>query len=138
MNILTTLNYPAVIVAAIAYFAIGAVWYTPLFGKAWQKETGVKMDGKGKFPVGQFVFGMGGQLVSSFLYSMGIALMIEAMNKPGWLAGLGTGIAVSIFFAFPVNSGKLFFQNKPRLFWIDFGYNTAGAVAAGIILGLWR
>jgi hypothetical protein len=30
------LNWPAVIVAALAYFAIGAVWYAPpVFGKAW-------------------------------------------------------------------------------------------------------
>jgi len=28
-------NYPAVIVAAIAYWVLGAVWYAVLFGKSW-------------------------------------------------------------------------------------------------------
>jgi hypothetical protein len=138
MELFTHLNYLAVIVATAVYFAIGAVWYTPLFGKAWQKETGVKMTSSGKFPLGKFLFGMGGQLVSSFFFTFGIALLIIVMNKPGWLAGLGTALTVSVFFAFPVNSGKLFFQNKPKLFWIDFGYNCVGAVIVGVILALWR
>jgi hypothetical protein len=30
-------NYAAVAVAAIAQFIIGAVWYTPIFGKTWGK-----------------------------------------------------------------------------------------------------
>lgn len=34
------LNIPAVIVATIAQFVVGMVWYTPLFGKLWGKIHG--------------------------------------------------------------------------------------------------
>jgi hypothetical protein len=37
----TDMNYLAVLVAAIAGWAVGAFWYSGvLFGKKWQKELG--------------------------------------------------------------------------------------------------
>ena len=39
---LASLNWLAIIVAALASFAIGSLWYSPvLFGKVWQRETGI-------------------------------------------------------------------------------------------------
>lgn len=35
-----TINYFAVLVAAVAQFIIGAVWYMPLFGSMWRKIHG--------------------------------------------------------------------------------------------------
>ena len=35
-----TLNYIAILVASVAQFFIGAVWYMPLFGKLWGKIHG--------------------------------------------------------------------------------------------------
>jgi hypothetical protein len=38
---LSSINYLAVIAAALGAFVFGALWYsTPLFGKIWQKELG--------------------------------------------------------------------------------------------------
>jgi hypothetical protein len=34
------LNYTAIIVATIAQFIFGAIWYTPIFGKTWGKIHG--------------------------------------------------------------------------------------------------
>ncbi len=35
------ISYPAVLVAAIVYMAIGMAWYSPvLFGNLWLKESG--------------------------------------------------------------------------------------------------
>ena len=36
------INWIAVVVAAVACFLLGGLWYSPvLFGKAWQRETGL-------------------------------------------------------------------------------------------------
>ena len=35
-----TINYIAVLVAAVAQFIFGAIWYMPLFGKLWGKIHG--------------------------------------------------------------------------------------------------
>ena len=38
LTVLGDLNWLAVIVATIAYFALGAVWYAEFaFGRAWQR-----------------------------------------------------------------------------------------------------
>ena len=44
-DVLGDLNWLAVIVAAIAYFAIGALWYSPpVFGTAWMSAGGVSAE----------------------------------------------------------------------------------------------
>ena len=35
------INYLAVVVATVAEFAIGAIWYMPIFGKTWGKIHGM-------------------------------------------------------------------------------------------------
>lgn len=38
----SNINFLAVLVSALASFAIGSLWYSPLlFGKAWQKAVGL-------------------------------------------------------------------------------------------------
>jgi len=42
---LNDLNWLAVIVAALAYFVIGALWYAPpVFGKAWMAAGGMTVE----------------------------------------------------------------------------------------------
>ena len=44
-------NYTAVVLAAVASFVFGWLWYGPLFGKTWEKLSGQKMSGdKSKMP----------------------------------------------------------------------------------------
>ena len=35
------INYVAILVAVVANFILGFLWYTPLFGKLWAKELGL-------------------------------------------------------------------------------------------------
>jgi hypothetical protein len=42
-DVLADLKWPAIVVATIAYFALGAVWYSPpVFGKAWMRVSGIQ------------------------------------------------------------------------------------------------
>jgi len=41
-----SINCLAVLVASLASFLLGWVWYCPLFGKLWSKENKVKMQKK--------------------------------------------------------------------------------------------
>ena len=38
-----TINYIAILVASVVQFIIGAIWYTPVFGKLWGKIHGFDM-----------------------------------------------------------------------------------------------
>ena len=37
----SSLNIWAILVATLASFALGALWYSVLFGKIWQREVGI-------------------------------------------------------------------------------------------------
>jgi len=134
----TTFAVLPFIVSSIVYYAIGALWYTPLFGKAWAKELGISMSGGTDSDKGKFVLGMIGQLVSAFLYVAGVYMLLMLGNFYSLGGALTVGASVSAFFVLSVNSGKLLFQRKPKLFFIDAGYGVVGAFAAALILAFWR
>jgi hypothetical protein len=40
------INYVAILIAVVANFILGFPWYTPLFGKAWERKMGFDMTKK--------------------------------------------------------------------------------------------
>ncbi|MES1225993.1 MAG: DUF1761 domain-containing protein, partial [Bacteroidota bacterium] len=60
-EIFSHLNWLAILVAAVAYFALGAIWYSFLFRDPWIKLTAVKMDDPNAKK------GVAGIMVTSFL-----------------------------------------------------------------------
>jgi hypothetical protein len=131
------INYLAVVVAAAAYMALGAIWYSPaLFGKAWMKgirktEAQVRADSKPS----NYVLG----LLMSFLAAYGIARVMAwkggASVGDGILIALVTGICF-VFAPFVSNDQ---FEGRPGgLTVVNVLYHLAGFVVMGIILGLWR
>ncbi len=44
MNIFNYINWIAVLLAGLAYFFLGAIWYTALFGKKWKSYNASLMN----------------------------------------------------------------------------------------------
>lgn len=128
---LNDINHLAVLVSAIVYYILGFVWYTLLFGELWAKETGVIMPDKPN-PLNLI-----GQFISTYLYVLGIAVLIVMSGEVGVSSGLFIGLLVTLVFAIPINSGNLFFTNRKKLFFLDVTERAIGSVFAGIIIGLW-
>jgi hypothetical protein len=132
---LSQINYLAVIVAALASFAIGGLWYSPvLFGKIWMKETGISEE-KAKRSNMIKTFGL------SFLLSLIICFNLAAFLGPqsdfvwgitaGGLAGIGwVAASLGILYLFEGRSFKLFLING--------GYNAVNFIIAGGIIGAWH
>jgi hypothetical protein len=129
---LTGINFSAVIVAAIVYYIIGFLWYTKLFAEIWRSETGSPPDPK-PGPVALI-----GQLGSTLLYALGIAIVMKLSGLPDAGGGVFAGVFVAICFAVPINSGNLFFTGKRKLFLLDVSERLIGSIVVGMILGLWR
>ena len=95
-------NYLAVLVAAIAAFAVGALWYSVLFGKVWRREMGVvegsSMSGMGKSMVGGFIATLVMVWVLAYFYALNYintlptALMLAALFWLGFIATVMTNI----------------------------------------------
>ena len=72
------LNWLAVIVAGLAYFVLGAIWYSFIFKNAWIKASGVNAnDPNMKKGVAQTMLA---SLVLMIVASLGIALFLSKID----------------------------------------------------------
>src|SRR5688572_27968160 len=127
---LTGINFSAVIIGTIVYYIIGFLWYTKLFGELWRSETGSPADPR-PGPVALI-----GQLGSTFLYTLGIAIVMKLSGLPDAGGGVFACAFVAVCFAVPINSGNLFFTGKRKLFLLDVSERLIGSIVVGLILGL--
>lgn len=133
---MSTLNWLAIIVAALANFMLGGLWYSPvLFGKAWQKENHLSDEDLKNGNMAK-IFGF------AFLWSFVMAFNLGMfLNDPstdvnfglmaGFLAGFGW-VAAAIFII------GLFERKSNAYMLINAGYMVVSFVLMGLIIGAWR
>lgn len=134
------INFFSVLVAAIAAFMVGWVWYGPLFGKFWQKASGWSeqelAESKHK--------GMGGTMVQAFIAVLIMSYVLAYLLNLLSVSGVGVGLTVAFwlwlgFIAVPSYMNKLFGKNKSMtLFLIDSVHYLAALLVASVVLTLWR
>ena len=130
------INYVAVLVAALSGFAVGAIWYGPLFGKHWMLVAGPQNEEKPRFNV-PGIYAL--TFVLSLLAAVILALVMHEMHASGALAGARIGSLLWLGFILTVRvTEALFNGTNMRLVMIDAGYRLVWAVAMGVIIGVWR
>lgn len=135
--IFSNINWLAVLVGGLAYFVLGAIWYSFIFRNAWIKAAGVNVNDPGmKTGVAQiFIF----SFVLMFVASLGIALILDRIQPQNWMTGLKVGLVAGICFSVTGVSISYLYEKRPlALHLINGAYNTVGCVLAGIILAVWK
>lgn len=126
-------NLLAVLVAALAAFIVGGLWYGPLFGKRWQREAEIGDEQlKQVSPAKVFGLTLVLALIAAYVFAVHLG------PQPGLAFAAGRGFVVGVFFvatAFAIN--YLFAQRSLPLFLIDAGYNVLFFTAIGTVLGVW-
>lgn len=136
-EILSNLNWLHVFVAALAYFALGAIWYSFLFKNQWIQLSGVKMDD----PNAQK--GVAGVMFTSFVLmfvqTVGIAILEHQFMSTNLMSGLKMGAFVGIAFASTAIAINYLYNMKPMMLYvIDCGYQILGCAIAGAIMAVWN
>jgi len=132
------INWIAVLVGAIGYFALGALWYSFLFQKQWIKYTGVSMsnDPNAKKGIGAIMFG---SFIMMLVCSIAIAILVSRIGLSGWMSGLKVGLLTGICFAFTSMAINMLYEMKPvGLYFINGGYQLLGNIIAAVVICLWR
>jgi hypothetical protein len=129
------LNYWAILVATVAGFMLGGIWYGPLFGKQWLAAIGKKPEDLGN-PAPAFAITFFCALVTALL----IALLVNSLPKvdtvlDGVILGLWIGVAA---IAAAMSSDYAFCRWPKNLFFIQAGYRVVYCVIMGAILAAWR
>lgn len=134
-----TVNFWAVLVAAVVQFVIGSVWYSPLlFAKPWMKL--MKIDMANMKPAAKDMAGIFlGSIVGSLIMCYILAHFIAYAGVTDVAGGLQLGFWVWLGFIVTTHINSVFYEKRPfPLFLINAGHYLASLLAAGVILAVWR
>ncbi|MFD1019570.1 DUF1761 domain-containing protein [Thalassobacillus hwangdonensis] len=129
-----SINYFAVLTAALSAFIIGGLWYSVLFAKPWMKENGLSEEDLRNGKLG-IIFG------GSFLFSLIIAFVLVMFLGPerNAVIGASAGLMAGLFWvAASFGITYLFERKSLRLFLINAGYHVVTYTVMGLILGAWK
>ncbi len=129
------IHFFAILGAAVAKMAIGALWYSPaLFLKPWLRMSGVTEE--------QMKEGMGKALVVEFVGSLLMAFVLVHAIRYAEATTVPQGLAVGFFnwlgFVAVVTIGNVTYQRKPfKLFLLMNSYLLISLLVMGAILAVW-
>ena len=130
------INWLAMVLAALAGFLVGGLWYGPLFLKAWQREAGITQEMMAKRNPA-LVFG-GAFLLNLFAsFILGHVLATYGRPELGVSIMVSGGVALG-FIATALGVNYLFAAKSLKLFVIDAGYWIVIYSAMGAIYGVMR
>lgn len=129
------MNWVVIVVAAIAQFVVGWIWYGPLFGKTWMSMMGMSQQSMSRE-------GMGKTMVLSFVGSLVTAAVLSMLV--GWMGAktLGAGIAAGFWawlgFVATVTLGAVLFAKMSwNLYILNNAYQLVSLAVMGAILAKW-
>jgi Na+/proline symporter len=127
-------NVLAIVVAAIAIWAIGFLLYVVLFAEQWSAWMGLTEADMNK-DNGRMPF----MVVMPFLQAIGLSLVVKWRNASGWMAGAMTGVLMAIFFSIAARMyGWVYSFEVSELFGLDSVHFLLTHAVAGAILGAWK
>lgn len=121
------------LIAAIAAFGLGGLWYSPLmFGRVWQREAGLS-DAQLQGANRARIFGL------SFVLCLVAAIAFSMVITPeaDMFMALHSGIGIGLFWvatSFGVN--YLFELKSLKLWLVNAGYHALQFTLYGLIFGL--
>lgn len=128
-------NWLAVVLAALAGFVVGGVWYGPVMGKKWMGAVGlteeqIKQGNMGAIYGGAFAFSLlaSWTLAHTFAtYGTELSFEIKVL----------TAFGVALGFIVPaIGTNYLFSQKSKALFFIDASYWLLFYIAMGLVHAL--
>jgi len=136
---LKDMNWLAVVVAAVATFLIGGVWYAGLFAKPFQRLNGysdaqlAEMRRRRPPPV---FFGI--LLVCYFVMAFTVALIVNGLGLRVWMSGLVVGFALWVLVVAIQASGHVASSKPWSALGLDAAYQLIYLLMSGALIAGWR
>ena len=128
-------NYGAIVVSAVAYWLLGALWYGVLFSQRWMALEGITMEqARSMNPMLPYVI----TLVLNLLIAFVLAQLCLWRNANTAARGAAVGVLLWIGIVGPVVFTTYMYEMRPKeLFAINEFYPLVGLCLMGTILGAW-
>ncbi len=140
------LNWLAILVSVVASFALGGIWYGPLFGKMWQRALGFT---EGQKPSGaEIAKGSVINIIGLTLMAFVMSYDVQVWRPSSWNAGADApphiygffaGFFIWVGFVVPILLNGPAFERKPwKVFFIAASYQFLSLQGMAQILSHWR
>ncbi|WP_020402085.1 DUF1761 domain-containing protein [Gracilimonas tropica] len=129
-----SINWLAVIAASLVGFAIGFIWYGPLFGKSWMEAVGLSEE---EVQNSNMAKTFGFTLVFQFIMAYCLAMFFgnEVGLQEGSFYGFLTGFG---WVAMAIGVNALYEQKSWKYIFINGGFWIVVFTLMGLILGAWK
>lgn len=133
--VIASINYWAVLAAAVASFVIGGLWYSPvLFYRRWLYAAARTEE---QLSHGNMAVIFGGSLLLQLLAAFVLAMFLGAEVDVAF--GASAGFMVGAAWVATAFGVVYLFERRPlALFLINGGYNVVAYTVMGAILGAWH
>jgi hypothetical protein len=123
-----------VIVAVVASFIIGMIWYSPvLFAKAYQQELGMTKDSKMPPMVKSFALGIFGDILLAFVFFTLVVFLGAFTFKQIFLVGFFMWVGGMV----PILLGDIAWAGRSwKFFGINAGYRIASVATMSLVFCL--
>ncbi|MEY2490335.1 MAG: hypothetical protein QOC70_2277 [Verrucomicrobiota bacterium] len=133
------MNWLPILCAAAAYFFLGFVWYSLLFGKIWAAEQMRHCGGEGSMPAKREFAGMLlANFISNLVASAAIAYLLHRTGTADLKHALKLGAGLAAGFSITTLTIIHVWEKKSTKVWmIDASYHLVGCMIAAAILVSW-
>jgi len=136
LDLFGELNWLAIVVATLAWFAFSALWYSvaPL-SKAWAKAAGVDTEATDGPPLAMLFIPT---LIGYFVTTIVIALLAAGIGAESLSDGIVLGVTLGVGFGMVGALVNQVYEGKGSSYWLINGINAVIAYAiVGAILAVW-
>ncbi|MBT8219006.1 MAG: DUF1761 domain-containing protein [Bacteroidia bacterium] len=128
------MQYLEPILGGLAAFALGFLWYTALFGKAWQAESGIT-DEQAQSGMA-ITHGLSFVMMCWIAFGLSTYMNYHDVAEQTFTHGAFHGGMTALSFALPLVAINYLYQKKSlKLFLIDAGYALAFFALSGGVVG---
>jgi hypothetical protein len=133
------LNWLAVLVAGLATFFLGGMWYTALFGKLWIALAGYSEEKvrelKARTPPAVF---FGGMVVCYLVVAFVVAVLVTSLGLTTPVAGAALGVLLWLAVAAVGMTAHLAGDKSIGMYLIDMSFQLIFLLLMGAVLAAWR
>jgi heme/copper-type cytochrome/quinol oxidase subunit 2 len=134
-------NWLAIIVAALVYFILGALWYSLFFQKPWMAGHNIsppttpeaKEQMKKTFPLLMIK-----TFVMNVVMAIAIGILVRRFGSMNVMAGAKLGLLLSAIGIIPMAMSFMYLMKSFKIILIDGAYHLVGITLMTIIISIWH